>query len=147
MAGATVEGHCLCGDIVFECDANPKWTVHCHCETCRRANSAPVTTWSCVPLQSFRFKQGTPRYFNSSPGVRRGFCGNCGSPLVYQNERWPGEIHYCAVALADSSQVTPGRHVFVAEQLPWFETADDLPRFAATSVGGTQPVRHGAKPK
>jgi hypothetical protein len=102
-----------------------------------------MTTWISVPCSAFRFKKGTPCYFNSSLGVTRSFCGTCGSQLTYENERIPDEVHLYAASLADPSQVSPSRHVFVEEQLPWLETADRLPRFAKTSRGGAQPVRYG----
>jgi hypothetical protein len=141
-----VVGHCLCRSIIFEYDAEPHWTLHCHCESCRRATSSPVTTFVSVPRGALRFKQGTPRYFNSSPGVTRGFCVTCGSQLTYENERVPDEVHVYAASLADPSHVSPTRHVFVEEQLPWLEIADRLPRFAKTSGGEVQPIRYGPRP-
>jgi hypothetical protein len=139
-----LEGHCLCRAIVFECDAEPNWTLHCHCESCRRATSSPMTTWISVPRSAFRFKQGTPRYYNSSPDATRGFCATCGSPLTYENRNIPGEIHLYAASLADPSHVRPTRHVFAEEQLPWLEIADQLPRFSKDSRGA-QPVCYGPR--
>ena len=147
MSKHRVEGHCFCRSVIFEYDAEPNWTLHCHCESCRRATSSPITTWISVPKSAFRFKQGKPRYFHSSPGVKRGFCAKCGSPLSYENERIPEEIHLYAVTLQDPRRARPERHVFVNEQLPWLETADQLPRFAQTSRGGERPIRYGPKMK
>jgi hypothetical protein len=144
MATSRIEGHCLCRSVVFEYDAEPNWTLHCHCESCRRATSSPMTTWISVPLAAFRFKQGMPRYFHSTPDVTRGFCATCGSPLTYENRRLPDEVHLLAASLADPAHVRPSRHVFVDEQLSWFEIADRLPRFAKTSRGA-QPIRHGPR--
>jgi hypothetical protein len=102
-----------------------------------------MTTWISVSSSAFRLKQGTLRYFNSSAGVKRGFGGTCSSPLIYEGERVPTEIHFYAASLADPTTVTPTRHVFVEEQLPWIEIADQLPRYDKTSRGGTQPIRYG----
>ncbi len=145
MSSRNVEGHCLCRSVIFEYEAEPHWTLYCHCESCRRATSSPTTAWISVPRGAFRFKQGAPRYFNSSPGVTRGFCATCGSPLTYENQRIPGEVHLYAASLADPSRVSPSRHVFVEEQLPWLEIVDQLPRFAKTSRGGAQPIRYGPR--
>jgi hypothetical protein len=145
MSVLPVEGHCLCRAVIFEYDAEPNWTLHCHCESCRRTTSSPMTTFISVPRSAFRFKRGTPRYFNSSPDVTRGFCATCGSPLTYENRRMPDEVHLYAASLADPSLVRPSRHVFAEEQLPWLEIADQLPRFATTSRGGAPPVRYGSK--
>ena len=145
MERAEVEGRCLCGSIAFRYYGTPNWTLHCHCESCRRATSSPMTTWISVPRSSFCFTKGSPQYFNSSPGVKRGFCQNCGSPLTYESERVPEEVHLYAASLLDPRQVSPSRHVFAAEQLPWLEILDDLPRYATTSRGGAVPVRTGPR--
>jgi hypothetical protein len=106
-----------------------------------------MTTWISVPRSAFAFTKGAPRYFHSSPGVRRGFCENCGSPLTYENERIEKEIHIYAASLLEANEVSPLCHVFVDEQLPWFEALDDLPRFATTGREGTSPIRIGPKKK
>jgi hypothetical protein len=145
VGAGKVEGRCLCGSIVFQYEGTPHWTVHCHCESCRRSTSSPVTTFISVPRSSFSFTKGAPRYFTSSPGVRRSFCGNCGSPLTYENERLPDEVHVYAAALSKPVDVSPSRHVFVSEQLTWFEVADQLPRYATTSRSGAPPIRVGPR--
>jgi hypothetical protein len=102
-----------------------------------------MTTWISVPRSAFAFTSGSPRYFASSPSVRRGFCESCGSPLTYENERMPDEVHLYAASLSGPVEVTPSRHVFVSEQLPWLEVLDELPRYATTSRGGVAPIRKG----
>lgn len=135
-----MRGRCFCGAITFEFDGTPNWTLHCHCESCRRATSSPITTWLSVPRAAFRITNGEICHYTSSPGVKRGFCGECGSPLSYEAERIADEIHLYAVSLDNPDDVRPERHVFVAEQLSWFETADNLPRYEATSRGNVKPI-------
>jgi hypothetical protein len=66
--------------------------------------------------------------------------------MSYENEKLPGEIHLYAASLDEPGRAAPARHVFVDEQLPWFEVHDDLPRYATTSLGGTAaPVRKGPR--
>jgi hypothetical protein len=147
MNATSVSGRCLCSSIVFHYTEAPNWTLHCHCESCRRATSSPLTTWISVPRSAFAFTKGAPRYFHSSPGVRRGFCENCGSPLTYENKRIEGEIHIYAASLLDPNCVSPSCHVFVDEQLPWLEVLDDLPRFATTGRNDATPIRFGPDKK
>jgi len=139
-----ITGHCLCRAVEFAYDGEPKWTLNCHCESCRRATSSPMATWISVPLSSFRFTSARPSYYASSQGVRRSFCAKCGSPLTYENERIPGEIHILAVALSDAGKVQPTAHLFVEDQLPWFEAADELPRYAKTRRNA-EPIRKGPR--
>jgi hypothetical protein len=138
-------GHCLCRAAQFVFDGAPTATIHCHCETCRRTTSSPMTTWLSVPKSAFRFTKGTASVYASSPGVRRGFCPTCGSPLFYENDKNPAEIDLYAASLADPAVVAPTRHVFAGEQLPWLEIDDALPRYATTMRSGDPPVRHGPR--
>jgi hypothetical protein len=104
-----------------------------------------MTTWISVPRTAFAFTRGSPRYFSSSSGVRRGFCETCGSPLTYESERWPDEVHLYAASLMRPDRVSPSRHVFVAEQVPWLEILDHLPRYEGDSGGNAAPVRVGPR--
>ena len=93
MTRCRVGGRCLCGCVMFEYEGTPNWILHCHCESCRRATSSPMTTWISVARNDFFLTKGLPRYFSPSAGVRRGFCETCGSPLTYESERVPDEVH------------------------------------------------------
>jgi len=138
-----VTGRCLCGDIAYEYRGQPTRILHCHCESCRRHTSSPVSTFVCVPGESFRYTQGQPVAYNSSPGVTRTHCGRCGAPMTYTSDR-NTQIDIYLATLDDPAAIVPTYHAFTEEQLPWFEVADDLPRFAKGSIGH-QPVRHGPR--
>jgi hypothetical protein len=142
----TTRGHCLCRALAYEFDGEPKWVAYCHCESCRRATSAAVATYLGVKLEQFRYLQGDPASYQSSPGVWRYFCPRCGSPMAYTADRYPGEVHLHIGTLADPNQFKPRGHVFAAEQLSWFEIADNLPRYAALGGKGVTPLRRGPRP-
>jgi hypothetical protein len=125
---ATTRGRCLCGEVTYEFDGAENWRAYCHCESCRRNTSSPVTAFFGVPRSAFRFTGGAPAAYASSPGVRRLFCGRCGSPMAYESDRWPDEIHLYAASLDDPEAYRPQAHVHVAERLSWFDVRDDLPR-------------------
>jgi hypothetical protein len=137
-------GHCLCGAIQYEYDGEPLAAVHCHCDSCRRQTSSAVATFVMVPRTALRFTRGQPKEFASSPGVRRSFCGECGSPIAYRTERRPDIVDLFAGTLAEPALVSPSCHVYAEEQLPWFEVLDDLPRYAQTRTG-TAPLRRGPR--
>src|SRR5262245_60362325 len=94
-------GHCQCGAIEYQFTGEPKWVMHCHCESCRRAVSSAVATYIGVRLEQFSYLKGEPAIYESSPGVKRYFCANCGSPMAYAGARWPGEVHLFHGTLAD----------------------------------------------
>lgn len=112
-------GHCLCGAVRYRATGAPKWIANCHCESCRRATGAPVTTYAGFASQSFAYITGEPVRFHSSPGVTRTFCGRCGSPLTYEGARWPGETHVLIGTMDRPQDFVPTGNAFVEERLPW----------------------------
>ena len=143
----TTRGRCLCRAVSYEFDGPPRWAMHCHCESCRRATSSAVATYLGIKLPSFRWLAGTPQRYASSPGVERLFCGTCGAPVAYIGARWPGEIHLFHGTLEDPNAWPPTAHAYVGEQLKWFEVHDQLPRYAQTAGRGVEPARIGPRPK
>jgi len=138
-------GHCLCRAVEFSVSGAPSEIVHCHCESCRRATSSPMTTFLIVQKSGFQYTRGAPRVYESSAGVRRSFCGACGSPLAYETDRRPDDIDLYVCSLDDPSAFAPEAHVHVAEQLPWFEILDQLPRHELGSREAP-PLRIGPRP-
>lgn len=126
-------GHCLCGDVTYRYSGAENWRAYCHCESCRRNTSSPATAFFGVPRDAFAFTGKAPAVYESSPGVRRLFCGRCGSPMAYDSDRYPDEIHLYAASLDDPENYRPQGHVFCRERLPWFDVRDDLPRHPGSS--------------
>lgn len=126
-------GHCLCGAITFEAVGAPLWVAHCHCQSCRRNTGGAVATFVGLRDDQFRYTKGEPKTFTSSPGVRRSFCADCGTPLTYQADRFPGEVHVYVSTFDQPDAFPPQLHVFVSEAISWLHLDDDLPRYATTS--------------
>ncbi|MBY8976047.1 GFA family protein [Rhodobacteraceae bacterium NNCM2] len=125
-------GRCLCGEVTFAFSGPANWQGHCHCESCRRATSSPLTSFIGVPNGSWRWTGTEPACFESSPGVRRRFCARCGSQMSFEADRFPDEIHFYAATLDAPEGFAPQFHVFAAEALDWFEVRDTLPRYSGT---------------
>ena len=121
-------GGCLCGAVRYAVRGKPLWIAHCHCESCRRATSAAFATYAGFRKERFTLTSGRPAHFRSSPGVNRGFCRRCGSPLTYEGARWPSQIHVLVASLDDPAAFRPTLHVNSAERLPWVHLSDGLRR-------------------
>ena len=137
-------GRCLCGRIGFEWTGEPNWVAYCHCQSCRRNTASPVTAFFGVPTDALRWTGDTPEAFASSPGVKRSFCARCGTPVAFEADAFPGEIHLYVAALDDPDSLEPQGHVHTGEQLAWFEILDDLPRYETTTESG-KPPGHGPR--
>jgi hypothetical protein len=126
------QGGCLCGEVRFEARGYPRAVFHCHCASCRRHNAAVVATFAVFPTapEWFRWQgRSQPGRYQSSSGVTRSFCRQCGTPLSYQAEKYPGEIHLNIGAFDHAEALEPTAHFFTAEKVSWFDTADSLPRY------------------
>lgn len=121
-------GRCLCGAVRHDFDGPPNWQAHCHCESCRRATSAPFTSFFAVDHARLRFTGIAPATYASSPGVARSFCPRCGSPVAYQSPARAHELDLYALTLEDPSQFAATVHVHFNEHLPWLHLSDGLPR-------------------
>ncbi len=124
----------MCGEVTFEYSGAENWCGHCHCESCRRNTSSPFTTFFAVPNEAYRFTGRPPAIHHSSPGVRRLFCPKCGSPIAYDSDRQPDEIHFYPACMEDPGAYAPQFHVYYGEKLPWIEVSDDLPKYQRTAT-------------
>jgi hypothetical protein len=66
--------------------------------------------------------------------------------MTYESDRNPNQVDLYIGTLDNPSAAVPAYHAHVAEQLPWFETADMLPRYARGKQDNA-PVRHGPRSK
>ena len=99
---------------------------YCHCRTCRRITGAPVSAWVNFAKSSFAWSAGEPAWYQSSPGMRRGFCGNCGSTLCTLED--DGYVCVAICSLDDPAAMAPGYHIYWQHALPWLSQDDALPR-------------------
>lgn len=129
-------GRCLCGKVRFEAHGRRLWVAHCHCNSCRRSTGAPVTTFVGFATDQVRYTRGERKFHESSPGVLRGFCAECGTPMTYESDRSPGEVHLYISTLDEPGAYPAQLHVFYAERIPWVELHDDLPRYPGLSTDG-----------
>ncbi|MEC9368554.1 MAG: GFA family protein [Pseudomonadota bacterium] len=136
-------GHCLCGKVSYRLDAGPIWIAYCHCASCRRHAGSPVTLFAGMREDRVVWTGADPDIYQSSPGVERLFCGQCGTPVAYRAERFPGELHLYHGTLDTPAAFPPAGHVHAGGQLPWFEIDDRLPRYESAGGPEAMPVSIG----
>ena len=129
---AEITGRCLCGSVRYRVQSAPLWTALCHCESCRRACSAPVVAWMGFATEDVHWT-GSRTVYASSNAATRSFCPTCGSQMSFEGRRWPGETHLCAASLDRPQDYEPELHCYYAERLGWLHVEDDLPKWPATA--------------
>ncbi len=123
------QGGCRCGSITFETSGQPVLVEYCHCRSCRHSAGAPMMAWAGFKLDGFSFLSGEPTVHEPSPGVRRSFCGRCGTSLTLTDARFAEEVYVALAAFDDTDAPSPDIHIWRSERLPWLETTDELPRY------------------
>jgi hypothetical protein len=136
MSQSVLEGGCLCGALRYRVEGEALVSGICHCRTCRRTASAPMLPFLTFSAERFVLTQGTVADFHSSSGVTRSFCGRCGSPLTYRNEREPEQIDVMTCSLDDPEAFPPTYHVWVSHKLKWERLTDGLSAYHTTRSAG-----------
>jgi len=124
-------GGCLCGAVRYQVGA-PTATVACHCVNC------------IVPADSVELTGQVTTYLDrgdSGNGVRRLFCGACGSPILSELEASPNIVALKAGTLDEPARVEPTIEVFCDSAVPWARLAS-----CRTSFGRAPPPRPAARP-
>jgi hypothetical protein len=127
-----IRGSCLCGAVAYEAEGPLVAMARCHCEQCRKASGAEFATNGSVSAEAFRILRGEEALgeYQWSPGKRRIFCKNCGSPLFKKDDASPHQVRLRLGSVDTPLDQKPLFHVFVSEKPAWSEITDALPEYS-----------------
>jgi len=123
-----ITGGCFCGAVCYEAQVNLHEAYYCHCRACHKLSGTPAQGDILDKPGTLNFTKGEPKYFQTSPFAKSGFCQHCGSRLAYiafEKEDWTSVV---VGSLDHPEDVVPREHLCVESQLPWYKLDDDLPR-------------------
>lgn len=116
-------GGCACGAIRYECSTEPVMSLNCHCRDCQRASGSAYASAIVVPTASFQLLKGTPKYHSvkadSGHTTSRGFCPECGSPVLGKIAEEPDIMVIQAGSLDDPSWFQPAMDIYTSRAQPW----------------------------
>ena len=122
-------GGCLCGAVRFTAAGQPLWVAHCHCADCRRATAAALATYAGFPREKVRFPAGEPAGYQSSPGVTRRFCPDCGTQIYSTSVEEEDRILGLRVGTARQwAALVPRKQIWHRSSLDWVGNLDDIER-------------------
>lgn len=122
----TFMGGCLCGAVRYEAAVENTEAYYCHCRMCQRSFGNIFATFFNLPKASVKWTTHAPKYFHSSKIARRGFCGECGTPLSFEfhdSERMDLSVG----SLDHPEAMKPVSHFAVEYRLAPFHVPDALP--------------------
>ena len=119
-------GGCQCGAVRYRLRGRPINACICHCRMCQKQFGSFFGAFADVPETDFHLTRGTVKYFNSSSEAARGFCGDCGTPLVYRFLSQP-RIAVAIGSLDRHSEMKPEFQYGLEAREPWFAELHSLP--------------------
>lgn len=120
-------GGCLCGGVRYRVDGRLSDVGACHCSQCRRTTGHYFAAATCKRSDMAFDRDETLAWYESSPGIYRGFCSRCGSSLFWQDSR-RDEIDILAGTLDMPTGLVMVDHIFVADKGDYYEITDGLPQ-------------------
>ncbi len=137
-------GGCMCGAVRYETTGESLRVINCHCGSCRKHTGAPVATLPVYKAAQVKFSGDERKIYESSSGVGRAFCAECGAALTFEADlRGYGPI--CAIHIGsfdNPDALIPTAHSFYSERISWFDVADNLPRYEGFVLDGSL-MHHG----
>jgi hypothetical protein len=99
----------------------------------QQSSGGPFSSFVVVPTEAFKLLQGSLR-FHASPSqmggkTNRGFCPDCGSPILAKPDSAPHLAAIRAASLDDPSWFNPQVDVWASDAHSWDQMNPALPKF------------------
>ena len=147
-------GGCLCGAVRYRLTEPPAKGAYCHCRLCQKSYGGLYMAALQFDLASFSYTKGRPKLFRSSNLAQRGFCADCGSPLIFlfdnDIEIWVllGSLDRPADwPFTKDADWGPVVHTQIDSKVPWHVISDDLPQWKGGKFQQTALARAKGKKK
>jgi hypothetical protein len=118
-------GGCLCGAVRYEVRSDKREGYYCHCRMCQLAFGNTRAAFVNLARDEVRWL-AEPRWYASSKIARRGFCGNCGTPLAFEYLDSP-RMDLSLGSFDEPSQFRPVSHFAVETRIAGWHAEDGLP--------------------
>jgi hypothetical protein len=120
-------GGCFCGAVRYEVTGPLRSVTYCHCSKCRRWHGH-VGAYTAAARDHFRLTESRGlKWHTVSPTVKRGFCVECGSSVLFDEvDRMMG---ICAGTLDAPTGIREKAHIFAGSKGDYYEITGDLLKY------------------
>lgn len=129
---AKFTGGCACGAVRYEVEADPLMAGQCQCRDCQRSTGSGHASVMAFPEPAVSIT-GAVKFHDtkadSGNTASRGFCPDCGAPMVSKSSGMPGMLVVNAVTLDDPSRFDPQFTVYASRGWQWDHLNPALPKF------------------
>ena len=133
MSDQCESGGCLCGAVKYEFDkSNLISAHHCHCIDCQKSTGSGKSTILMLPAQAI-LMDGELKFYTSTTSsgrnMSRGFCEECGSPVLSFIKEMQEVNFLKAGSLDDSSWLKIDSNFYSSSAHSWSPIDDDILSF------------------
>lgn len=113
-------GSCLCGGVSYTITGNVREVVNCFCEQCQKTSGHHVAA-TRVSKDDFQLLQSkTLSWFESSLGVKRGFCHTCGGNLFWDNNQ-DNQLSIMAGTINKPTELVTTQNIYIEDASDYFD--------------------------
>ncbi|MFD2177949.1 GFA family protein [Veronia pacifica] len=122
---------CYCGEVTLKITGEISNIIHCHCSKCRKSSGTAYATNGFVNTNELTVTSGSDniRFFEKTPGKKRHFCNNCGSPIFSSNDSDKNRVRIRLGLLDTDITERPESHNFITSRANWDDLDSPLPRY------------------
>ena len=133
MSNKCESGGCLCGAVKYEFErSNLISAHHCHCIDCQKSTGSGKSTILMLPAQAI-LMDGELKFYtsptSSGRNMSRGFCEECGSPVLSFIKEMQEVNFLKAGSLDDSSWLKIDSNFYSSSAHSWSPIDDDILSF------------------
>ncbi|WP_424251335.1 GFA family protein [Collimonas pratensis] len=128
-----MKGGCACGAIRYLASAPPRAGIHCQCRACQKSSGTGHTSNMVFEASCFAMDgpiKFWPSQADSGHTVNRGFCEQCGSPILSNSSGMPGLVFVRAASLDDPDIFLPTMIIHGNSAPEWDAIDLTLPYFS-----------------
>ncbi|KAF2874406.1 Mss4-like protein [Massariosphaeria phaeospora] len=120
------QGGCMCGNVRYTVEGEPKSKALCHCVDCRKITGSTYSTNGIYAEDDFKVTQGTTKqHVKTADGgnkITSHFCGDCGSTMWREGPSFKG-LKVVKVGTLDGGdaldQFQPNTELYSSVRVPW----------------------------
>jgi hypothetical protein len=121
-------GGCFCGAIRYEVRGKLTSVTYCHCSKCRKWHGH-VGAYTAADRSDFTLTESRGLKWHAvSESVRRGFCGECGSTVLFDEAQSP-KMSLTPGTLDAPTGTFEKAHIFVGSKGDYYDIAGALPKY------------------
>lgn len=130
---AMLRGGCQCGEVRYECGAEPTALFVCHCRECQKQSGSAFGMSLQVPRDALRVIAGSPRHWtrptDSGHHLQCWFCDRCGSRMWHEPVPASGTCTIKAGSLDEPVDFSAAVHIWTSRRLPGLSFPDHVSQF------------------